>query len=383
MNRIVKYGSKCDICVNMSKDTIAINAGNYSIHIGSEAINRLGDHLKQSTYKKSKFFILVDQNTIRHCLPLLMDHVKVLKTAEIIEVESGEQNKNIEVCIELWKTLGEYKANRRSVLINLGGGVIGDMGGFVASTFKRGIEFINIPTTLLSQVDASVGGKVGIDLNHLKNEIGVFNNPSNVIVYPYFLKTLSKKEYLSGFAEIIKHALIADASYWKDVTKAELGDERIILNLIKRSIQIKFEVVKKDPQEKNIRKTLNFGHTIGHALESYFLEKNETTLLHGEAVAAGMICEAYLSYKKNKLSHTELDEITSFISSLYKQVWFKKEEEIRLIELMQHDKKNEDKNIIFTLLSEIGKADINKICSVDQIRDSFKYYREQYKAQDV
>jgi 3-dehydroquinate synthase len=379
----VKYSCKYDICVHMSKDNITIQYGKCSIHIGTGAIKSLAGHLKQPAYTKSKFFILVDQNTIKHCLPLLVDHVKALKSAEIIEVESGEHNKNIEVCIELWKTLGEYKANRRSVLINLGGGVIGDMGGFVASTFKRGIEFINIPTTLLSQVDASVGGKTGIDLNNLKNEIGVFNNPSLVIVYPNFLKSLNKKEYLSGYAEIIKHALIADASYWKKVVKTELSDEVEIANLIKRSIEIKHHVVKNDPLEKGLRKTLNFGHTIGHALESFFLEKNETTLLHGEAVAAGMICESYLSFKKNKLSHTELDEITSFIMSLYKQVFFKKEEEIRLIELMQHDKKNEDSNIIFSLLSKIGKSDINKTCSVDLIRDSFKYYREQYSVQNV
>lgn len=327
--------------------------------------------------------MLVDENTIKHCLPLLIAQVKALRDAEIIEVESGEQNKSIEVCIELWKTLGEYKADRKSVFINLGGGVICDMGGFVAATFKRGIEFINIPTTLLAQVDASVGGKTGIDLNNLKNEIGVFSNPSTVIVYPGFLKTLNKKEYLSGFAEIIKHGLIADAKYWEQVKQTELSDEAGIMELIKRSVQIKNEIVLSDPREQGRRKTLNFGHTIGHALESFFLEKNETTLLHGEAVAAGIICESYISFKKNKLSHEHLQQITTFILTLYKQIIFKKEEEIRLLELMKHDKKNQDATIIFTLLSKIGSAEINKTCTVELIRDSFKYYREQYKHQYV
>ncbi|MCC6690576.1 MAG: 3-dehydroquinate synthase, partial [Bacteroidia bacterium] len=271
---------------------------NCLIHIGSESLKQLSNQLKKTEYKKSIFFILVDQNTIVHCLPYLIAEVKSLKNAEIIEIESGEQNKNIKVCIELWKVLGEYQANRKSVIINLGGGVICDIGGFVASTFKRGIEFINIPTTLLAQVDASVGGKTGIDFNNFKNEIGVFNNPSAVIVNPYFLKTLSKKEYLSGFAEIIKHALIADLAYWEKILKTELSDEVGIAELVKQSIAIKRKVVESDPHEKGLRKILNFGHTIGHALESYFLEKNESIVLHGEAVAAGMICEAYLSFRK-------------------------------------------------------------------------------------
>jgi len=372
--------------IHMSKiknDTITVKASAYSIHIGSGSLMLLQAYLKQAQYKNSRFFILVDENTIKHCLPELIAQVKMLQSAEIIEVESGEQNKNIEVCIELWKTLGEYAANRKSVFINLGGGVIGDMGGFVASTFKRGIEFINIPTTLLAQVDASVGGKTGIDLNNLKNEIGVFNNPSLVIIYPNFLRSLNKKEYLSGFAEIIKHALIADKNHWKDIVKTGLSDEETIAKLVIKSIRIKNETVKKDPQEKGLRKTLNFGHTIGHALESYFLEKGETTLLHGEAVAAGMICESFLSYRKNKLTHSELDEIISFITSLYKQIPFKKEDEVRLIELMQHDKKNDNGNINFTLLSEIGCAEINKTSTIELIKASFNYYREQYKLQHV
>lgn len=367
----------------MLKNCTTLRHRNCLIHIGSESLKQLSNQLKKTEYKKSIFFILVDQNTIVHCLPYLIAEVKSLKNAEIIEIESGEQNKNIKVCIELWKVLGEYQANRKSVIINLGGGVICDIGGFVASTFKRGIEFINIPTTLLAQVDASVGGKTGIDFNNFKNEIGVFNNPSAVIVNPYFLKTLSKKEYLSGFAEIIKHALIADLAYWEKILKTELSDEVGIAELVKQSIAIKRKVVESDPHEKGLRKILNFGHTIGHALESYFLEKNESIVLHGEAVAAGMICEAYLSFRKNKLTKNDLDKICTYILPLYKEITFKKEDEIRLIELMLHDKKNESKNITFTLLSKIGKASINKTCSASLIRDSFKYYREQYKIKDV
>ncbi len=354
------------------------------IHIGTGAIKELNNYLKHyKNNKKVKFFILVDENSIKYCLPLLVNQVKILNRAEIIEVESGENNKNIHVCIELWQTLSKYEANRKSVFINLGGGVICDMGGFVASVFKRGIEFIHIPTTLLAQVDASIGGKLGVNLDLIKNEIGLFKNPSQVIVYPWFLKTLGKREFLSGFAEIIKHALIADTTYWKKILKTKLSDETEILKLIHHSIEIKQAIVQKDSKEQNQRKLLNFGHTIGHALESYFLEKKEITLLHGEAIAAGMICESYISYKKNKLSRADLQEITLFINSLYKPITFKKEEEIRLVELMRHDKKNEGNDINFTLLLKIGKAEFNKTGSVELIRDSFKYYHEQYKLQKV
>jgi 3-dehydroquinate synthase len=367
----------------MFRNAMTTTTGAYSIHIGSNALRKLKEHLKLSQFKKAKFFILVDSNTVKFCLPLLIYHVKVLANAQIIRIEKGENNKNIHVCIGLWKTLAKYGANRKSIFINLGGGVICDMGGFVASTYKRGISFINIPTTLLSQADAAIGGKLGIDMDHLKNQIGLFKDPSQVIIDTGFLKTLSKREYFSGLAEIIKHALIADRRYWKKILLTTLSEEAGIMRLIEHSTKIKKRIVQSDPSEKGLRKVLNFGHTIGHAIESYFLKKSNITLLHGEAVAAGMICESYISHKKNKLSKEDLNEITSFIITLYKEVTFKKKDELRLIDLMQNDKKNEGNGINFTLLSKIGKAEINKNCTIELIRASFKFYHEQYRPQNI
>jgi len=349
------------------------------IYVGLDAIKRLNDCLNHIRYKMVKFFILADENTVKHCLPFLINQVPRLNKAEVIEIESGNRNKNIQICIELWKTLGKYGANRQSVLLNLGGGVICDLGGFAASTFKRGIEFINVPTTLLAQADASLGGKVGIDLDHIKNEVGLFRNPSCLFIYPGFLKTLNKREFMSGYAEMIKHALIQDKTYWSKIVQLKLSDEKAILELIICSVKIKEAIVLKDPYEKEFRKILNFGHTIGHAIESYFLEKEEITLLHGEAIAVGIICESYISHFKNKLRKSDLNEITSFILSLYQEVPFKEEEDIRLIELMKNDKKNKGNDINFTLLNKIGSAEVNKKCSVELIRESFSYYHEQYE----
>lgn len=356
-----------------------IKASNYSVFVSGDCTKEINHFFKTNKGKFSKIFILVDENTLKHCYPQLVAKIPAFVDAEIIEIESGEENKNIEVCVQIWSTLSEYAADRQSLFVNIGGGVIGDMGGFIASTFKRGIGFINIPTTLLSQVDASVGGKLGIDLNHLKNEIGVFNNPLAVFVDPIFLKTLEERQVLSGFAEMIKHALIADAAYWKKIKQVDFSNLDNLSKLIDTSIKIKNKVVLADPFEKNIRKTLNFGHTIGHAIETYFLEKEKEPLLHGEAIAIGMICEAYLSNKVSGLSEKELKEITDFILSVYKPVMMKETILTRLLELMQHDKKNEKGQLNFSLLSGIGKCEINAGAKPDQIKASLQYYSEQVK----
>ncbi len=356
-----------------------VQYGDCPIHIGKGAFKKLKDHLKNRQNKKYGIFILVDENTGKYCLPVLLNQVSLLKNAEIIEIESGEEHKNINTCIALWNILSGKNVNRDAVLINLGGGLISDLGGFVATTFKRGIEFINIPTTVLAQADAATGGKTGVDLNLHKNEIGVFKLPSMVIIYPDFLKTLSRRDFFSGFAEIIKHALIADANYWKKIRQAQRTDEKGMLNVIRQSIVIKSTIVEKDPLEKGLRKILNFGHTIGHALESHFLGKPGVRLLHGEAVAAGIICESYISYQAKKISQVELNQITSFICSLYKHIPFKRKEEKKLIQFMQHDKKNRGADINFTLLAAIGKAEINKTCSVDVIKASFGFYHKLYQ----
>lgn len=360
-----------------------IKAGTYNIYTGENIFPEMNKLLRSTEFRNSRIFVLVDENSLKYCYPILFKEAVRIKDAEIIEIESGERNKDIEVCKNIWLTLSQLKADRRSVLINLGGGVIGDMGGFVASTFKRGISFINVPTTLLSQVDASVGGKLGIDLGGLKNEVGVFGNPAAVFVNPFFLHSLPSREYFSGYAEIIKHALIADKHYWKEIVsqKPLPPFSRELERLIVHSIGLKNKIVKLDPKETGLRKVLNFGHTIGHALESLSLEGDEFFLLHGEAVIAGMICEAYLSYKKAGLPKAELAQITSFLLAAYKPVNFDKFDELRLVELMKHDKKNLGSSgaINFTLLERIGKAQFDKKCSIELIKESLRYYREEAK----
>lgn len=344
------------------------------MYIGEDALSSLSTLLNSNKGIWSKYLILVDDNTLRYCLPVFMDSVKELEGAEVLEVDNGEQTKSLDICSQLWESLSELGADRSTLLINLGGGMISDLGGFVASAFKRGISFINVPTTLLAQVDASIGGKVGVNHKHLKNEIGFYKDPVSVYVSPVFLKSLDSRQIASGFAEVIKHALIADIKYWEyicDLSLEELYDDEYLLF---RSIEIKNEIVKKDPLEENVRKLLNFGHTVGHAVESCFME-NGKSILHGEAVAIGMICEAYLSHKKRKLDMEQLEEITSYIFSFFNLPKLDLND-ILLLEKIKHDKKNSAGDINFTLLDSIGVSKINVVCVDAEIKESFAYYRE-------
>ncbi|MCF6242627.1 MAG: 3-dehydroquinate synthase [Bacteroidales bacterium] len=327
-------------------------------------------------YKHQNCFILMDENTEKFCLPEIKEQLP--ENYYPIKIKSGEINKNLKTVSKIWETLSKNGANRKSLLINLGGGVIGDMGGFAASTFKRGIAFINIPTTLLSQVDASVGGKTGFDFIGLKNEIGCFNAPEKVIIYPQFLKTLDKENIISGFAEMIKHALIYDATHYEklksfNITNNDDFDYDELLKLIEKSVSIKTYFVETDPYEKNIRKALNFGHTFGHAFESYFLQTDKE-LLHGKAVAFGMIFDAFLSNKKCMFPMEQLFDITEFITGLYGKLYFSKKDYEALFSLMQHDKKNEQAKINFSLLSKIGKVEINQTAGKTEIFEAFDYY---------
>ena len=316
---------------------VNIKTNTSEVFVGDDVFNVLNEYLRP--YRNSKVFILLDENTLKHCVTELITKNEALHNAEIIEIDSGEENKTIDVCYQIWKTLAEFKADRKSLLINLGGGVITDMGGFIASTYKRGIDFINVPTTLLSQVDASVGGKNGVDFEGLKNVIGVFNEAKGIFVYPNFLKTLDKRQMLSGYAEALKHALIKDSNYWKLLKAGMLSDAGNWSKLIVTSIHIKNDIVLNDPFEKNERKLLNYGHTIGHAIESYSLKNDEVTLLHGEAVAIGMICESYISCKQLGLPDAALNEIAETIMELYNPYLLKASEYHQLIELMKNDKK--------------------------------------------
>lgn len=309
---------------------------------------------------------------------MLSEHVGN-ENFKIIEIQSGEINKGIESCKTVWNAMIELGADRHSILVNLGGGVIGDLGGFAASTFKRGMDFIQMPTTLLAQVDASIGGKLGIDYGRyknvpLKNVIGVYNNPAAVLINHEFLKTLPARELANGFAEIIKHALIADISLWNKIQ--EIGSLQMVdwPSLIKTSLEIKQDIVEEDPFEQGRRKALNFGHTIGHALESYMVNSN-SPLLHGEAVAIGMICESWLSAQAFVLKSTALKQITEFIMRFYPKLELSSEMFEDLIDLMRHDKKNEGKRINFTLLRAPGNSVINQHCDEETIVQAFKYYQ--------
>ncbi|SMC62521.1 3-dehydroquinate synthase [Pedobacter nyackensis] len=320
----------------------------------------------------SKIFVFADSNTSEVCLPLFREMLDDFNGFDLIETDPGEENKNIDFCIGIWKTLLDFGADRKCLMINLGGGVITDMGGFVASTYKRGIDFINIPTTLLSQVDASVGGKTGIDIDNVKNMVGTFTLPQAVFIETAFLKTLPARELLSGFAEMIKHGLIVDRNYYNELKNSDYL--QIDPQAIYRSVEIKNEVVTEDPHEKGLRKILNYGHTIGHAVETYALTNDKKPLTHGEAIAIGMICEAFLSHKNNTLSEADLEDITDYISKLYPAYHLKADSFTQLMELMQSDKKNENGQIMFSLLSSIGKCDYNCRVSESDILESFAYF---------
>jgi len=352
----------------------SIQANNYLVHFNQNAYEALNNHLKENKY--SNLFIIVDNETNEHCLPKFLPLLETDLTIEIIEFESGEINKNIETCIEIWKVLTELGADRKSLVINLGGGVVTDLGGFVASTFKRGLDFINIPTTLLSMVDASVGGKTGVDLGNLKNQIGVINVPQMVLIDTDYLETLPQSEMRSGLAEMLKHGLIYDSAYWKQFLDLKAIDFADFDALIYRSVEIKNDIVIQDPTEKNIRKALNFGHTLGHAIEGYFLEsQTKTTLLHGEAIAIGMILESYISLHKNLITAEEYTEIKTAIKSIYDDVKIEENDIDPILELLIHDKKNEYGLIQFALIEGIGKIKINQSVENKLILDAFQDYK--------
>lgn len=351
----------------------SINANDYSIHFSQNSYTLLNKFIEDNNY--SSIFILVDENTNEYCLPYFLPYLATTKAIEIIEIEVGEEQKSIESCVEIWKILTELGGDRKSVLINLGGGVITDLGGFVASTFKRGIDFINIPTSLLAMVDASVGGKNGVDLGNLKNQIGVINVPKMVIIDTEYLTDLPQNEMRSGLAEMLKHGLIYDKSYWEKFINLSTVDIEELDALIHRSVVIKNEIVSQDLTENGIRKSLNFGHTLGHAIESYFLEnESKTTLLHGEAIAVGMILESYISFRKNLISEAELSLIKITLLHYFDKVDFERNDLSPILDLLIHDKKNEYGKVQFCLLNSIGNTIYNQEADNELIIESFDFY---------
>ena len=327
-----------------------------------------------NTLKPSKLFILVDENTHEYCLPTVLGNLETEIPFEIIEIEAGEELKTIETATQLWEILSEFEADRKSLMLNLGGGVITDLGGFVASTYKRGIPFINLPTTLLGMCDASIGGKTGIDHQFLKNIVGTFAEPEQIFVFPYFLRTLPFVELRSGFAEMLKHGLIADEKHWKDLSSIENLDPEKIYPFIETSMKIKQKVVKIDFKEQNIRKTLNFGHTIGHALESLFLQNNQQ-IPHGEAVALGMICETQLSVLENLINSETAKNIIEKIRKFYPYISINAFSTEQILALMKNDKKNSDGKISFSLINKIGNCQFDCSVSEENIISALHFYQ--------
>lgn len=313
-------------------------------------------------------YLLVDNNSRNFCLePLNLGYIPIENR---MVIPDGEHNKSLESVAQVWQTLSDTCAHRNSVLINVGGGMVTDIGGFAASCFKRGIACINIPTTLLAQIDASVGGKTGINFNGLKNEIGTFNQPECVLIDNRFLTTLPQRQILSGFAEMLKHALLADEEHLAEIMCADLSDigGEEFLQLIKKSVDIKNLIVQSDPREKGLRKALNFGHTVAHAIESIAIKKN-LEIYHGDAVAYGMIAELHLSVSKLGFDPKHYEAIRRFIHGKYPPYTAVAKPE-ELYELMLHDKKNERDGVNFTLLHRPGEFEIDQYCDRNEILES-------------
>lgn len=323
-----------------------------------------------------RLFIITDDITYKLCLPIIKDF-ECLNGAITIKIGPTDTHKNINTLMQVWKELGDNVATRHSCIVNLGGGMVTDLGGFAASTFKRGITFINIPTTLLAMVDASVGGKTGINFNGLKNEIGVFNESKAVIICAEFLKTLDKQNICSGYAEMLKHSLISNDNMWTELINFDIlePDYGKLQNMIADSIKVKENIVEKDPFETGIRKALNLGHTIGHAFEAFSLKENRP-LLHGYAVAFGLICELYLSCIKTNFPVEKMRQTVNYIKENYGTFLFTCKDYNDLINIMKHDKKNTGDTINFTLLGEIGDIRINQTATKEELFEALDFFRE-------
>lgn len=343
-----------------------------NITFGTEALLRFSKELQAKDY--SSLFLLVDTHTQEFCLPGFVSQTG-LTQLEVLVMEPGEEHKTLQTCENLWNQLSERGADRNSALINLGGGVVTDLGGFVACTFKRGIDFYNLPTTLLSMVDASVGGKTGIDLGALKNQIGIIEEPKQVLIDAQWLQTLPQEELRSGFAEMLKHGLISNKDYWEQLKSLPKLEAATLAEFIKPSVAIKKQVVLEDPREKHLRKILNFGHTLGHAIESYYLTHPEKKrLLHGEAIAIGMVMEAYLGVSCCSFSNVAAEEIKKTFAQFYPPVEIDAQDREGILELLRHDKKNKAGRVNFVLLKSIGVPEIDVEVPQELFTQAFEFY---------
>ena len=323
-----------------------------------------------------RIFVLTDEMTEALCWPLL-SRFHMLRDVRLITIKASDSHKSLDSLVKVWTSLSNGGATRHSCLINLGGGMVTDLGGFAASTFKRGIDFIQIPTTLLAMVDASVGGKTGINFNGLKNEIGVFNEAASVLLNTRFLETLDETNIRSGYAEMLKHGLISNTQMWADLLCFDLAQPDLfrLQEMVGASVKVKENIVRKDPTERGIRKALNFGHTVGHAFEAWSLAVKRP-LLHGYAVAFGLVCELYLSVVKQGFPVEKMRKTVRFINDYYGKLDFSCDDYSALIALMHHDKKNEAGQINFTLLADVGDIHINQTATEEEITDALDFYRD-------
>lgn len=326
-------------------------------------------------YKPGKVFLVQEEMVGKACFPLIQDFV-AKKGIKVFTIPAGEQNKKIESVATIWEFLSNNGADRKSLQINLGGGMLTDLAGFAASTFKRGFDFVNIPTTLLSQVDASVGGKTGINFNGLKNEVGTFREPKTVLIYVDFLKTIDHENFVSGYAEMIKHGLIKSPGHLAELKEFDVDtpDLRKLEEMIRHSVEIKKYFVEADPTEKGIRKALNFGHTVGHAFESFAMKKHRP-ILHGYAVAYGMTAELFLSLLKTGFPEKELNDLAGWLKKIFGKFEFGSADFDELYGLMTHDKKNESGQVNFTLMPKAGEVAIDKVCSKEEIFEALDFYQ--------
>jgi len=343
-----------------------VDAGNYPIHIGPESGARLAAFVRDGHF--SQVFVLTDDHTATHCWPR-WEHL--LPAAHHLSIPHGEPHKSLATCATVWQALTDRRADRKALLVNVGGGLVGDLGGFSAACYKRGIDFVQAPTSLLAMVDASAGGKTGVNFDHYKNQVGAFRDPRAVFIEPAFLETLPPRELRSGFAELLKHALIARRDRWEPLATARAMPTHWT-DFIAESIQIKVDIVTEDPFERGARKALNFGHTIGHAAESYFMTSDP--LLHGEAVALGMVCEAFISEQRGLLSPAERHEIDAVLQRIFGHRALPEAAFPDLLQLTRQDKKNQGGEILCTLLDGIGAFRINQALTPAEIEASFHHY---------
>ncbi len=348
-----------------------IDAIDYKLEIGNLESSSFCHFLDE--YSSCQKVIIVDENTHEHCLPFLITTFEELAKAEVVVLPTGEENKSMEIVFHVWEALTEYQITRSDLIINLGGGMITDMGGFIASCYKRGLDFIHIPTSLLGMVDASIGGKTGVNLGHFKNQIGLFSNPKAVYIDPVFLSTLPENDLYSGYAEMLKHGFISSKELIGRVIEQMKNNEGFSIELLYDCIQVKNEVVKNDPLEDGKRKILNFGHTVGHVIEGYFMDSLQIS--HGHSVAIGMVMESFLSMKVGTLSHKTYQEIEELLTSIYPLPKLTDVGIQKMTAMLINDKKNKEGKILCCLLQEVGKCTYDNVIDEKVFMEMFMHFK--------